>query len=119
MDPSTGLRVLLVEDEYLLADHLADVLASIGSTAVGPAGSVGHALELIRRAPRIDAAILDVNLDGERVYPVADMLRERGIPFVFSSGYGAESLPERFRDMQVMDKLVTVRHVRGALERLH
>ena len=59
MDPSSGLRALLVEDEYLLADHLADVLSTIGATPVGPAGSVGHALELIRRAPRIDAAILD------------------------------------------------------------
>lgn len=113
------MRVLLVEDEYLLADHLADVLGALGATPLGPAGSVVHALQLIERAGRIDGAILDVNLDGERVYPVADALRARGIPFVFSSGFGGDSLPERFRDMPVMDKLVTMSHVRGALERLH
>jgi CheY-like chemotaxis protein len=119
METEAGMRVLLVEDEYLLADHLADVLGALGATPVGPAGSVVHALQLIDRAGRIDGAILDVELDGERVYPVADALRERGIPFVFSTGYGGDALPERFRDMPVMDKLVTMKHVRGALDRLH
>ena len=84
-----------------------------------PAGSVVHALQLLDRGGRIDAAILDVNLDGESVYPVADALRERGIPFVFSSGHAREALPDRFRDMPLVDKLVTIGHVRGALERLH
>ena len=78
-----------------------------------------HALQLLDRGGRIDAAILDVNLDGERVAPVADALRERGIPFVFSSGHAREALPDRFRDMPLVDKLVTIGHVRGALERLH
>lgn len=119
MEVETGMRVLLVENEHLLADHLADVLGTLGATPVGPAGSVVHALQLIARTGHIDAAILDVELDGERVYPVADALRERGIPFVFSSGYSIDAIPERFRDMPVMDKLITVSHVRGALARLH
>ena len=119
MQAETGLRVLVVEDEFLLADHLADVVASMGATPIGPAESVVHALQLIRRAPRIDAAILDVKLDGETVYPVADLLCELGVPFVFSSGCPVDALPERFRETPVMDKLITVGHVRDALGRLH
>lgn len=119
MDVESGMRVLLVEDEYLLAGHLADVIGALGATPVGPAGSVVHALQLLDRVGHIDAAILDVELDGERVYPVADALRARGIPFVFSSGCTIDALPERFRDMPVVDKLITMNHVRGALARLH
>jgi CheY-like chemotaxis protein len=80
-----GKRILLVEDEYILATELAEFLEQHGASVVGPAGSVKHALRLAARA--VDAAVLDVNLRGERVYPVADVLIGRGVPIVFATGY--------------------------------
>jgi CheY-like chemotaxis protein len=70
-----GLRLLLVEDEYLLALYLSEMLEDLGAQVLGPVASVADALELIDKAPEIDAAILDVNLAGEAVFPVADRLR--------------------------------------------
>lgn len=81
-------KILLVEDEALIAAMVSDMLADLGATVVGPAGSVQKALALARSAS-FDAAVLDVNLRGERVDPVADVLVERSIPVLFASGYGA------------------------------
>jgi CheY-like chemotaxis protein len=80
-------RVLLVEDEYLLATRVADEFGQMGVEAVGPAGSVEQALELVEHGGHLDGAVLDINLRGDVVYPVADALRARGVPFVFMTGY--------------------------------
>lgn len=117
-DAPLRMRVLLVEDEFLLADHLADVVTTLGATPVGPAASIGHALALIDCTPDLDAAILDVNLDGEQVFPVADRLAGRGVPFVFSSGYDIAQLPQPYRQRPVLDKLVCLSQVRQALVRM-
>jgi len=90
--PWRGRRVLIVEDEYFLAQDLADRFQELGVEVLGPAGTVAEALRLAD-SPGIDAAVLDVNLRGERVYPVADLLRQRRVPFVFASGYGSELEP--------------------------
>jgi CheY-like chemotaxis protein len=90
-----GVRVLIVEDEYFLAQDLADWFQSLGAEVLGPAGTVAQALTLARGAG-IDGAILDVNLRGERVYPVADLLMQRRIAFVFASGYGGELEPDAY-----------------------
>lgn len=82
-----GRHVLIVEDEYLLADDLSDALSDVGAKVVGPAGSIEQATALILSREPIDVAILDVNLRGEMVFPVADALRQRGIPFAFATGY--------------------------------
>jgi CheY-like chemotaxis protein len=82
-----GLRVLLVEDEGLIAALAADMLHDLGAHVVGPAPSLARALALARTEP-IDAAVLDINLRDERVDPVAALLRARRIPFVFATGYG-------------------------------
>jgi CheY-like chemotaxis protein len=83
-----GRCLLLVEDEYMIAFDLAQWLEEMGMQIVGPAGSVADALELVEaNAHRIDGALLDINLRGERVYPVADVLAARGTPFAFTSGY--------------------------------
>jgi DNA-binding response OmpR family regulator len=91
-DPLRGARVLIVEDEYLLAREMADYFENIGAEIVGPVGTVEHALALIASTP-IQIAVLDVNLRDERVYPVADDLTSKKIPFVFASGYGSELEP--------------------------
>ena len=95
--------ILVVEDEYLVALDIEDMLVSAGYTVVGPAASLGEAYGLLERAPPA-AALLDANLDGQSVEGLADVLAARGIPFLFVSGYGVQSLPARFRDRVIMAK---------------
>ena len=98
-----GMRVLVVEDEGLIAMDLAATLRRAGCTVVGPARRVAHALRHVADdAP--DAAILDVNLAGEPIYPVAEALTERNLPFVFSTGYGSAGIKEPFRGRPVVQK---------------
>ncbi len=87
----TGRRILVVEDEALIAMLLEDLLGGLGCKVVGPAANVTQALELAARE-RPDAAVLDVNLGKEQVFPVADALQKAGIPFVFITGYGQAGL---------------------------
>ena len=86
-----GKRVLIVEDEMLIALLIEDHLIEFGCSMVGPCGSVAQALDTIRAEP-VDMAVLDVNLGGEMVYPVAEALEKLHIPFLFLSGYGQEAL---------------------------
>jgi DNA-binding response OmpR family regulator len=90
-----GARLLIVEDEYLLAREMADYFENLGAEIVGPVGTVALALGLIASS-RIQIAVLDVNLRDERVYPVADLLTLKQIPFVFASGYGSELEPDAY-----------------------
>lgn len=98
-----GKRILLVEDEPLIAMELEATLASSGFEVVGPASSVEGAVRLIGQE-RIDAALLDANLCGEPVAEVAVALSSKGIPFAFGTGYGPEGLPEEFRDAEILAK---------------
>ncbi len=98
-----GLRVLIVEDEAMLASLLEDYLTDLGCEVVGPALHMKDAIALAREAA-IDGATLDVNIVGEKVYPVADILTERGIPFVFLTGYGAAGLRESDMGRPVLQK---------------
>jgi len=84
----TGKRILVVEDEALVAAMVEDILGELGATVVAIATNIERAMELAHSA-EIDAAVLDVNLRGRRVDSVAEVLRQRGIPFVFATGYGA------------------------------
>lgn len=79
--------VLIVEDEFLVADMLAASFEAASVAVLGPAASVTSALELIGNASKLDGAVLDVNLRGKSVFPVSDALSERGVPFVFTTGY--------------------------------
>jgi CheY-like chemotaxis protein len=90
------LRTLVVEDEFLLATMLSDDLTSAGYAVVGPFTTLESAL-VGSREEQVDLAVLDVKLGEERVYPLADQLIERQMPFVLLTGYGANDLPERFR----------------------
>ncbi|UYY57518.1 response regulator [Sphingomonas sp. S2-65] len=99
-----GMRILVVEDEYLLADDLRDALTEAGAVVLGPVPSVGEAQALIAGEALIDAAVLDINLRGEMVFPVADTLRARGVPFAFATGYDQWALPERFTGAPRVEK---------------
>jgi len=82
-----GRRILVIEDESMAAEDLRRDLEQVGAVVVGPVPSVTDALTVLTQEEAIDGAVLDVNLRGEKAYPVADALRERGIPFVLSTGY--------------------------------
>jgi CheY-like chemotaxis protein len=110
-----GLTVLAVEDESLVAMLLEDLLHDLGCNVVGPAPSREHALSLLEQH-EIDAAVLDINIIGGNVFPVADRLRERGIPFIFSTGYGAAGLSDAHRDCAVVQKPYSFDSLRRALE---
>ncbi len=99
-----GLRLLVVEDEALVAMMLEDMLADLGCIVTGVAGSVAQALRILARNGGLDAAILDVNLGGQKIYPVADLLVEREVPFVFCTGYGPLDLMTRYPMSQVLSK---------------
>ncbi len=89
-----GRRLLIVEDEYMIASELATSLETMGAVVIGPAGSVREALALVERdGDRLEGAVLDINLRDERVYPVADALAARRVPFVFATGYDASVIP--------------------------
>jgi two-component SAPR family response regulator len=105
MVPETakGNGWLIVEDESLVAMLIEDAITELGLDAVGPVGCVSAALELLKsRNP--EGAILDVNLAGEAVYPVAAVLAERNIPFVFITGYGRSGLNSSYADRPVLQK---------------
>jgi DNA-binding response OmpR family regulator len=85
-----AMKVMLVEDEAMIAMIMEDLLAELDCEVVGPFGAVANALDWLSSAAEMpDAAVLDVNLGGERVFPVAEALRARGVPFAFATGYGA------------------------------
>ena len=100
---SSTRRVLIVEDEMLVAMLLEDLLSDLGHDVVRTAGSVRQALDALDREA-IDLAILDVNLPDGRSYPVADALSTMGVPFVFATGYGAQGVAGRYRTAPVVQK---------------
>ena len=107
-------RVFIVEDEFLLVMLLEDLLPTLGYTVAGSAGSVEHALAKLDTA-EVDLAVVDVNLAGEPSFPVADALRARGVPFLFTTGYGQQGLPERFADAAVLAKPFRRQDIQNAL----
>ena len=103
-----GRKVLVVEDEVIIAMVIEDTLLELGVEIVGPVESLDAALRLAREAS-IDAAVLDVNIRGGNSYPVADVLDERGIPFVLCSGHGDLALGERHRHRPRLTKPYSMR----------
>jgi ActR/RegA family two-component response regulator len=104
-----GRRLLIVEDEYLLAIELAGALEEYGAEIAGLAGSVADAQTLIQaQGEELDAAVLDVNLGRDRVYPVVDTLKERGIFFVFVTGYDPWVINDKYSGVPRFEKPVRV-----------
>ena len=98
-----GLRVLVVEDEMMVSMLIEDMLTDLGCVVVGPASRLDEAIELARSS-EIDCAVLDVNLGGQPIFPLADILREKGAPFAFATGYGDAGLREADRGTPVLQK---------------
>ena len=109
-----GKRILVVEDEAIIAAFVEDMLIELGATVVGPAYSVGQALKLAASAS-LDAALLDVNVRGESMVPVRETLRGRGIPVVFATGYGAERSSDVTGGATVVDKPYSKERIAKAL----
>jgi len=98
-----GLRLLVVEDVFLIAESLSALLRGYGCDVVGPVAHLEQALDLARDAT-LDGAILDINLDGKLSFPIAAMLSERGIPYFFVTGYCENILPAKYRDVPRLEK---------------
>ena len=102
-DNLQGLRVLVVADEAAISLLLEDMLLDFGCEVIGPAARLSTALDTVNREA-VDLAILDVNVAGEPIYPVAEALVERSVPFVFSTGYGSAGIKDAYRDRPVLQK---------------
>jgi CheY-like chemotaxis protein len=113
--PLTGLRLLVVEDEAMVAMMLETMLEDLGCVVVEVAGSVARGLAFVEASQDLDAAVLDVNLGGEKVYPVAEQLAARGVPFIFSSGYGLAGIAEGFARIPTLAKPYDPRALETAL----
>jgi len=103
MSALDGIRVLVLEDEAILAFALEDMLVDLGCEVVGPALRLAEALRLAQNE-RLDAAVLDVNISGDRSYGVAEVLEVRGIPFIFATGYGSEGVEPKRSGAPVLAK---------------
>jgi CheY-like chemotaxis protein len=108
-------RVLIVEDEMMIAIMLEDMLDDLGCIVAGVACKPDEALAMIADGP-LDAAILDVNLNGAHSFDIAAELTERSVPFMFSTGYGAINLDERYRSRPVLQKPFRQEELQSALE---
>jgi DNA-binding response OmpR family regulator len=111
------LQVLVLEDEWLIAESLAAGLVEQGFEIIGPACRVSEALALLETRT-VDVAVLDVSLGDETSFPVADKLHHRGISFVFVTGYGSGDLPERFKGRPILAKPLDFPGLLGALSEL-
>ena len=98
-----GLRVLVVEDEMMVSMLIEDMLTDLGCTIVGPASRLDEALQLAGEA-ELDCAVLDVNLGGQPIFPLADLLRQMGRPFAFATGYGDAGLRDVDKGSPVLQK---------------
>ncbi|QQR38027.1 response regulator [Devosia rhizoryzae] len=98
-----GKRILVVEDDYLLANDVCSELRELGATVLGPAPTPFYAMQLIGNR-KLDAAVLDVRLHGATVFEVADHLVGRGVPIIFVTGYARSEMPRRFQMASLFEK---------------
>lgn len=110
--------VLVAEDEYLVAEELEVELAAAGAVVLGPVARVTDALALLDLQPKIDAAILDANLQGEMIFAIADALTERSVPFVFTTGYDRSAIPTRFEHILSYQKPTDASALVSSIQRI-
>ena len=99
-----GRWTLVLEDEYFIADDIAKALIKAGAIVIGPFVTSADALDVVESGAALDLAVLDINLQGEVSFAVADALKTRGIPYVFATGYGMEMVPEAHRNVPHWEK---------------
>lgn len=102
--PLSGRRVLVVEDEYFLADDIVQALTALGARIVGPVGELNEAVTLVAGDLAIDAAIVDINLHSEMIFPVVRTLRARKVPMIFTTGYDKGTIEAEFHDVRLCEK---------------
>lgn len=112
-----GRRILLVEDSPVVAPFTADLLGELGCVVVGPAPNMAAARELAE-AGEFDAAMIDVHIRGERVFPICEILQAKDVPFIFTSGYADWQMPEKWLDRPRLQKPYTLDQVQASLEAL-
>jgi CheY-like chemotaxis protein len=112
-----GKCILVAEDEFLVALVVEETLQSLGCKVLGPFSALAEASAAAESEP-IDAAVLDINLGGEMVYPLAERLHRDGIPFIFTTGYAVADLPERFRVFEHLPKPVDPRTLKRAVHQM-
>ena len=110
-------RVLIVEDEYLIRLLLEDMLEELGYNIAAVAANFDEGATHAKDT-QVDVAILDVNIDGQQVFPIADTLKGRGVPFCFITGYGSQGLPEPYRQMPTLQKPFQMADLKATLARL-
>lgn len=112
------LSVLIVEDEVMVSMILEDFIDEAGHAVAGTAATLEAALAMVADGRDIHCALLDVNLRGQQSYPVADALDARGIPYAFTSGYGADGIDARFKDRMVLPKPIDMSQLTAFLAKL-
>lgn len=110
-------RILVIEDDVLVAMDVEHMVGACGCLAVGPVSNVASGLATVHEN-ELDGAVLDVNLGNERVWPVADLLKERGVPFILATGYSTAEVPERFTECPILHKPFREADLAAALGRL-
>jgi CheY-like chemotaxis protein len=115
--PMPNARLLIVEDEYLIRLLLEDMLVEFGCSIAAVASNLEEGKQAAQTT-EIDLAILDVNIDGQQVFPIADILRSRGLPFIFITGYGARGLPDNYRDTPTLQKPFQMKDLEATLTRV-
>jgi two-component SAPR family response regulator len=103
-DVLQGARVLVLEDETLVSMMVEDMLMDLGCEVVGPFARLDQAMTFVDGKPEMDLALLDVNLGGERSFPLAEKLRDQGVPFVFTTGYDESGMPDQWRSRPSLRK---------------
>jgi CheY-like chemotaxis protein len=109
-----GRRILLIEDSPVVAPFTVDLLEELGCKAVGPAPNMAAARELIE-GEAFDAALVDIHIRGERVFPLCEVLEAKGVPFVLTSGYADWAMPDKWEDRPRLQKPYTLDEVEKAL----
>jgi CheY-like chemotaxis protein len=115
-DRLLGLRVLVVEDESLIAELIADVLETAGCSILGPFPQLTEALQAAE-AEHFDTALLDIDLGGSHSYPIADALARRNLPFAFLTGHGRGGLPAQYSKRPIVGKPFTSKDILDTLAR--
>ena len=114
MSELAGRRILVIEDSPVVAPFTVEILRELGCEVVGPAPNMAAARELVE-SEEIDAAILDIHIRGERVFPICEMLEGRDVPFLLTSGYADWQVPDKWRDRPRLQKPYTLDQVKDAL----
>ncbi|MBR0839204.1 response regulator [Bradyrhizobium liaoningense] len=102
--PLSGRRIFVVEDEYYLADDIGKTFRALGAEIAGPVGHLEDALKILHDGSVLDAAVLDVNIRSQLIFPVARELKARNVPFVFTTGYDRITLGPEFQDVPLLEK---------------